>query len=130
MAGFPDDYNAIAACVRKSDSLAGDRVLLQKGQVAGKIRLAGPRFTPGGFRGPQADTYFSPHTLVDAQVNHLVPKGRGVSVAAQFLNLNNEVFGFYTGSEKYPIQREYYSPIYSFGLRWTERSEKGSVFHQ
>jgi hypothetical protein len=37
---------------------------------------------------------------------------------ASFLNLNNEAFGFYQGSERYPIQREYYQPTYAFGLRW------------
>ena len=26
------------------------------------------------------------------------------------------VFGFYNGSQQYPIQREYYSPTYSFGF--------------
>lgn len=86
--------------------------------------------TPGGLKGPQSDTYIYPHTQVDAQVSYLVPKGRGISVLAQFLNLNNEVFGFYNGSEKYPIQREYYAPTFSFGLRWTQRAEQGSVFHQ
>jgi len=35
------------------------------------------------------------------------------------LNLNNEVFGFYNGSERYPIQREYYDRTISVGLRWT-----------
>jgi hypothetical protein len=35
------------------------------------------------------------------------------------LNLNNEVFGFYLGNERYPIQREYYSRTVSVGLRWT-----------
>jgi len=35
------------------------------------------------------------------------------------LNLNNEVFGFYNGSERYPIQREYYGGTVSVGLRWT-----------
>ena len=38
---------------------------------------------------------------------------------ASFLNLTNEVFGFYQGSEIYPIQREYYGTTYSFGMRWT-----------
>ncbi len=85
--------------------------------------------TPGGIKGPSSDTYIYPHTQVDAQVSYLVPKGRGVSVVAQFLNLNNEVFGFYNGSERYPIQREYYSPTYTFGLRWTQSAEHGSVFH-
>jgi hypothetical protein len=38
------------------------------------------------------------------------------------LNLNNEVFGFYQGSEQFPIQREYYSRTISAGLRWTSGS--------
>ncbi len=94
--------------------------------------VAGVPTTPteGGSKGPNSDTYIYPHTQVDAQVSYLVPKGRGVSVVAQFLNLNNEVFGFYNGQEQYPIQREYYSPTYTFGLRWTQSSESGSVFHQ
>ena len=86
--------------------------------------------TEGGKYGPNSDTYIYPHTQVDAQASYLVPKGRGVSVVGQFLNLNNEVFGFYNGSERYPIQREYYSPTYTFGLRWTSNSESGSIFHQ
>ncbi|HEY0784482.1 MAG TPA: TonB-dependent receptor [Acidobacteriaceae bacterium] len=86
--------------------------------------------TPGGVKGPLSDTYIYPHTQVDAQVSYLVPKGRGMSVVAQFLNLNNEVFGFYNGSQQYPIQREYYSPTYTFGLRWTQSGESGKVFHQ
>jgi hypothetical protein len=41
------------------------------------------------------------------------------------LNLNNEVFGFYQGNSQYMIQREYYQPTYSAGLRWTPtRGEK------
>jgi len=40
------------------------------------------------------------------------------------LNLNNEVFGFYNGSERFPIQREYYSRTVSAGLRWTLLREK------
>jgi hypothetical protein len=35
------------------------------------------------------------------------------------LNLSNEVFGFYNGSGIYPVQREYYRPTYSFGVRWS-----------
>ena len=84
--------------------------------------------TPGGLRGPGGDNYYYPHTQVDAQVNYLLPKARGVNVVAQFLNLNNEVFGFFNGSERYPVQREYYSPTYTFGLRWTSNTERGSVF--
>jgi hypothetical protein len=39
------------------------------------------------------------------------------------LNLNNEVFGFYQGSPRYPTQREFYSPSYAFGLRWSNSRE-------
>ncbi len=94
--------------------------------------IAGSPTTPtaGGLHGPESDSYFYPHTQVDAQVSYLVPQGRGVSVVAQFLNLNNEVFGFYNGSEQYPTQREYYTPTYTFGLRWTSNAEHGSVFKQ
>jgi len=40
------------------------------------------------------------------------------------LNLNNEVFGFYFGSEPYWTQREYYQPSYTFGLRWDLHHER------
>jgi TonB-dependent receptor len=86
--------------------------------------------TPGGIHGPLSDTYIYPHTQVDAQVSYELPRGRGVSVVAQFLNLDNEVFGFYNGSEQHPIQREYYWPTFTFGLRWTQRAERGTVFRQ
>jgi len=86
--------------------------------------------TAGGPLGPGGDNYYYPHTQVDAQVNYMVPKAHGASIVAQFLNLNNEVFGFYNGQEQYPVQREYYSPTYTFGLRWTSNAEHGSVFKQ
>ncbi len=86
--------------------------------------------TAGGPQGPGGDNYYYPHTQVDAQASYLLPKGRGISVVAQFLNLNNEVFGFFNGNERYPVQREYYSPTYTFGLRWTGSAEHGSVFKQ
>ena len=34
------------------------------------------------------------------------------------LNLNNEVFGYYTGSDQFVNQREYYKPTYTGGLRY------------
>jgi len=69
--------------------------------------------------GPAGDQYLYPHTQVDAQVSYRIPKAHDFQAVASFLNLTNEVFGFYLGSEKYPIQREYYNRTYSFGLRWT-----------
>ncbi len=78
--------------------------------------------TPGGIKGPLSDTYFYPHFQVDAQgsfrLNH------GFNLIAYGLNLNNEVFGFYNGSSQYMIQREYYTPTFALGLRWSPTHEK------
>jgi TonB-dependent receptor len=72
---------------------------------------------------PSGDTYLYPHTQVDAQVSFWIPRGRGLQAIVSGLNLNNEVFGFYNGSERYPIQREYYGRTISAGLRWTLQGE-------
>jgi TonB-dependent receptor len=68
---------------------------------------------------PSGDTYLYPHTQVDAQVSWWIPRGHGLQAIVSGLNLNNEMFGFYNGAERYPIQREYYSRTISAGLRWT-----------
>jgi TonB-dependent receptor len=73
----------------------------------------------GGIHGPLGDTYLYPHTQVDAQVSYWIPRGHGLQAIVSMLNLNNEVFGFYNGSEQFPIQREYYSRTISAGARWT-----------
>jgi TonB-dependent receptor len=78
----------------------------------------------GGLKGPNGDTYLFPHTQVDAQVSYWIPRGHGFQAIVSMLNLNNEVFGFYQGSEIYPIQREYYNRTISVGLRWTPSREK------
>jgi outer membrane receptor protein involved in Fe transport len=72
---------------------------------------------------PTGDTYLYPHTQVDAQVSYWIPRGHGLQAIVSMLNLNNEVFGFYNGSEQFPIQREYYSRTISAGLRWTLSGE-------
>jgi TonB-dependent receptor len=72
---------------------------------------------------PTGDTYLYPHTQVDAQVSYWIPRGHGLQAIVSLLNLNNEVFGFYFGAERYPIQREYYSRTVSAGLRWTLPTE-------
>jgi TonB-dependent receptor len=77
----------------------------------------------GGINGPNGDVYYYPHTQVDAQVSYRIPRGHGIHFIVSMLNLNNEVFGFYQGSEQFPIQREYYSRTISGGLRWTSNSE-------
>jgi TonB-dependent receptor len=74
----------------------------------------------GGIRGPNGDVYLYPHTQVDAQAMYRLPgRYHDFHLIASFLNLTNEVFGFYQGSEIYPIQREYYGTTYSIGMRWT-----------
>jgi TonB-dependent receptor len=75
----------------------------------------------GGPAGPAGDIYFYPHLQVDAQASYRVKKN--LTFLVQGLNLTNEVFGFYNGSPQYVIQREFYSPTYSFGLRWEPRRE-------
>ncbi len=70
-------------------------------------------------RNGTGDTYLYPHTQVDAQVSYWIPRGHGLQAVVSMLNLNNEVFGFYNGAERFPIQREYYSRTVSVGLRWT-----------
>ncbi len=78
----------------------------------------------GGLKGPNGDQYLYPHTQVDAQVSYWVPRFQGVQAIVSMLNLTNEVFGFYNGSEQFPVQREYYSRTVSVGLRWTPTRER------
>ena len=79
--------------------------------------------TPGGVNGPLSDIYFYSHVQVDAQ--GIIGMRHNLSMVVSGLNLNNEVFGFYQGSSQYMIQREYYQPTFSAGLRWTPtRGEK------
>jgi TonB-dependent receptor len=77
----------------------------------------------GGIKGPNGDVYLYPHTQVDAQVSYWIPRSHGFQAIVSLLNLNNEVFGFYQGSERFPIQREYYSRTISIGLRWSPSRE-------
>ena len=57
--------------------------------------------TPSGLGpiGPSGDVYTLPHFQVDAQASHRV--FRGLSAVVSGLNLNNEVFGYYTGSTQF-----------------------------
>jgi TonB-dependent receptor len=80
-----------------------------------------PNPQPLGLKGPNGDVYLYSHFQVDLQGSYRVYKG--LQFVASVLNLTNEAFGFYQGSPIYPIQREYYSPSYSFGLRYTLANE-------
>ena len=74
-----------------------------------------------GLKGPNGDVYLYSHTQVDAQGSFRMYRGLQFIVAG--LNLTNEVFGFYQGSPRFPIQREFYKPSYEFGLRYTFSGE-------
>ena len=74
-----------------------------------------------GLRGPTGDNYFYPHTQFDVEGSYRLCKR--LRVIASDLNLSIEVFGFYNGSQIYPVQREYHKPTVSFGVRWTLTSE-------
>jgi TonB-dependent receptor len=77
----------------------------------------------GGVNGPLSDIYFYSHIQVDAE--GIIGMGHNLSMVVSGLNLNNEVFGFYQGNSQYMIQREYYQPTFSAGVRWTPtRGEK------
>lgn len=71
--------------------------------------------SPGGPTGPNGDVYLYSRTQVDAQVEYRLQNG--VEVYANGLNLNNAVFGFYNGDPRNTIQREFYGPSTSLGIR-------------
>jgi hypothetical protein len=70
-----------------------------------------------GPKGPSGDVWTLAHMQVDAQATYRL--WRGFSFLVSGLNLNNEVFGYYTGSDQFVNQREYYKPTYTGGIRWT-----------
>jgi TonB-dependent receptor len=77
---------------------------------------------PGGVHGPLSDTYFYPHLQVDMQGSFAL--SHGLTFISYILNANNAVFGFYNGSSKYVLQREYYRPTYAAGFRWNPTFER------
>ena len=76
----------------------------------------------GGIDGPNGDNYYYERTQVDAQASYYM--GKGFTFTASEENANNAVLGFYNGSPRYMVQREYYKPIYYGGLRWSLGGEK------
>lgn len=70
-----------------------------------------------GPTGPSGDVYTLTHFQMDAQVSYRFWNGLRAVVSG--LNLNNEVFGYYTGNTNFVNQREFYKPSYTGGLRYT-----------
>lgn len=77
---------------------------------------------PLGLKGPNGDVYLYSLLQVDAQASIRLAKGFSAIISG--LNLTNEVFGFYQGSGIWTIQREYYKPTISAGIRWTLPNER------
>jgi TonB-dependent receptor len=86
-----------------------------------QYQSTGPGAVPYGVNGPNGDNYFYAHTQVDAKMSYYV--GKGITVMGIGENMNNAVFGFYNGSPQYMVQREYYKPTYSGGIRWNLHHE-------
>jgi TonB-dependent receptor len=86
-----------------------------------QYQSTGPGAVPFGVTGPFGDNYFYAHTQVDAKASYYL--GKGFTVIGIGENMNNAVFGFYNGSIQYMVQREYYKPTYSGGVRWTSHRE-------
>ncbi len=86
-----------------------------------QYQSTGPGAVPFGVTGPNGDNYFYAHTQVDAKASYYL--GKGFTAMALGENMNNAVFGFYNGSPQYMVQREYYKPTYSGGIRWTKHHE-------
>ena len=86
-----------------------------------QYQSTGPDAVPFGVKGPFGDNYFYPHTQVDAKITYYL--GKGFTAMAIGENMNNDPFGFYNGSSQYMLQREYYKPTYSGGIRWIQHRE-------
>jgi TonB-dependent receptor len=111
-----------------SPSYATKRALVSVGMsynsaniYAYQYQNTGPGAVPYGVNGPFGDNYFYPHMQVDSKITYYI--GKGFTVMAIGENMNNAAFGFYNGSPQYMVQREYYKPTYSGGVRWTPHHE-------
>ncbi|MGC2636114.1 MAG: TonB-dependent receptor [Acidobacteriaceae bacterium] len=101
----------------------GANIYAYQYQNTGTVFQNNPTAPPyaNAVNGPFGDNYFYAHTQVDAQATYYI--GRGFTVLGIGENMNNAVFGFFNGSPQYMVQREYYKPSYSGGIRWTQHHE-------
>ena len=77
-----------------------------------------------GPTGPSGDVWTLPHLQIDAQASYRF--WHGLSAMVSGLNLNNEVFGYYTGSTQFVNQREYYKPTFTGGIHYDFGRERQS----
>jgi TonB-dependent receptor len=88
------------------------------GRVAWSYQGANITSYGDGSPTPNGDTYYYAHSQIDASMSiNVDPR---VQVQLQGLNLNNAVFGFFTGTpdHDYAIQREYYGRTFYLGLKY------------
>ena len=108
-------YDRGRLSVRVGLSYNGPSIYQYEYQTSSDVSGLGPH-------GPSGDVYTLAHTQLDAQASIRI--AHGLSAVVYGLNLTNEVFGYYTGSEIFVNQREWYKPTYTGGLRYTFNREK------
>lgn len=112
----------VAPLQRQAPNLANAALTYDYGTISVRAAWAyqGPNITSYGDGSATAagDTYFYAHSQVDASIIYsFTPR---VQVQLQGLNLNNAVFGFFSGTPKqdYAIQREYYGRTIYLGAKY------------
>jgi TonB-dependent receptor len=107
---------------RQSPNLANVALTYDMGRLSARAAWAyqGANITSygDGSPTPSGDTYFYSHSQFDASV--IVDATDRIQFQVQALNINNAVFGFFTGTtaHDYAIQREYYGRTFYFGTKY------------
>lgn len=107
---------------RQSPNLANVALTYDYGPVSARAGWAyqGANITSygDGSATPTGDTYFYAHSQIDASI--IYNFNTRLQVQVQGLNLNNAVFGLFTGTptHDYSIQREYYGSTIYFGAKY------------
>jgi len=107
---------------RQSPNLANVALTYDYGPVSARAGWAyqGANITSygDGSATPTGDTYFYAHSQIDASI--IYNFNTRLQVQLQGLNLNNAVFGLFTGTptHDYSIQREYYGSTIYFGAKY------------
>ncbi|MDQ6769325.1 MAG: TonB-dependent receptor [Gemmatimonadota bacterium] len=107
---------------RQSPNLANVALTYDYSAVSARLGWAyqGANITSygDGTESPTGDTYFYAHSQLDGSV--IYNFNPSLQMQLQGLNLNNAVFGFFTGTPKhdYAIQREYYGRTIYLGAKY------------
>ncbi|MEO6209855.1 MAG: TonB-dependent receptor [Gemmatimonadaceae bacterium] len=117
--GTPARY---AKLPRQSPNLANIALTYDLGRLSARAAWAyqGENIVSygDGSATPSGDTYFYAHSQFDASV--IFDASNRVQFQVQALNINNAVFGFFTGTttHDYAIQREYYGRTFYLGTKY------------